>query len=100
MEGIHEVHDAAVEILATHGLELPYVEYGQIEPGIKLVWNGEDYWYHKTLPLKGYGAVLHKYIGELEAEGHKPVLARFHNRIYIYATGVTPIGAGKPAGGD
>ena len=100
MEGIHEVHDSAVETLATHGLELPYVEYGQIEPGIKLVWNGEDYWYHKTLPLKGYGAVLHNHIRELQAEGHKPLLARFHSRIYIYATGVTPIGAGKPAGAD
>lgn len=100
MEGIHEVNETALETLYTNGLELPYIEYGQVEPAIKLVWNAEDYWYFKTLPLKGYGAVLHKYIRELQAEGHKPLLARFFSRIYIYATGVTPIGAGKPAGGD
>jgi len=51
-----------------------------------------------TLPVKGYGAVMARYIRELQAEGHKPLLARFQMRIYIYATGVTPIGAGKPPG--
>ncbi len=98
MEGVHEIHEAQLETLAADGLELPYVEYGQVEPAVKLVWNGEDYWYHKTLPIKGYGAVMARHIRELEAEGHKPVLARFYDRIYIYATGVTPIGAGKPPG--
>jgi hypothetical protein len=100
MEGVIEVHEERMETLATGGLELPYIEYGNSEPGIKLTWNGEDYWYFKTLPLKGYGAVLPRLIRALEAEGHKPLLARFYNRIYIYATGVTPIGAGKPPGVD
>jgi hypothetical protein len=100
MEGVYEVRENEIETLATGGLELPYVEYGQIEPAIKLTCNGEDYWYYKTLPLKGYGAVLPRVLRQLEGEGHKPVLARFFNRIYIYATGVTPIGAGKPAGAD
>jgi hypothetical protein len=49
----------------------------------------------RTLPLKGYGAVMARYIRELEGDGKKPILARFWDRIYIYATGVTPIGAGK-----
>ena len=43
-------------------MELPYIEYAHTEPGIKLVHEGEDYWYYRTLPLKGYGAVLAKYI--------------------------------------
>lgn len=98
MQGVIEVRDDSIETLYTDGMELPYVEYGQMEPGIKLVYNGEDYWYHRTLPLKGYGAVLAKYIAQLEAEDHKPLLARFGTRIYIYATGVTPIGAGKAPG--
>jgi hypothetical protein len=50
--------------------------------------------------------VLARYVRELEAEGKKPLLARFRpglnfgtsqhwERLYIYATGVTPIGAKK-----
>jgi len=100
MEGVIEVRDDMLETLYTHGLELPYVEYGQMEPAVKLSFEGEEYWYFKTLPLKGYGAVLHRVIQELSAEGHKAILARFYTRIYIYATGITPIGSGKPPGGD
>jgi hypothetical protein len=59
------------------------------------VHGGEEYWYVRTLPLKGYGAVMARHIRELEGDGKKPILARFWDRIYIYATGVTPIGAGK-----
>jgi hypothetical protein len=98
MQGVIEVRPDSIEELDTDGLQLPYVEYGQIDPAIKLIHAGEDYWYFKTLPLKGYGAVLSRYVKGLEAEGHKPLLARFYNRIYIYATGITPIGAGKPPG--
>jgi hypothetical protein len=98
MQGVHEVNPESLETLYTAGMELPYVEYGQMEPAIKLVWDGEDFWYYKTLPLKGYGAVLPRYIRTLEDEGHKPVLARYGTRIFIYATGITPIGAGKAPG--
>jgi len=98
MQGVHEVHPDSLQTLVTEGIELPYVEYGDMEPAVKLVFEGEDYWYARTLPLKGYGAVMARYIRELQAEGHKPLLARFQVRIYIYATGVTPIGAGKPPG--
>ena len=99
MEGVIEVRPESIETLYTHGLELPYIEYGDMEPGVKLIHDGEDYWYYKTLPLKGYGAVMPRYIKDLAAEDHKPLLARFGQRIYIYATGITPIGAGKPPGG-
>ncbi len=106
MEGVIEVNPERINTLYTDGMELPYVEFGEAEPALKLVHGGEDYWYYKTLPLKGYGAVLARNVRELEAEGKKPLLARFPSgenfstsahwdRIYIYATGVTPIGAGK-----
>ncbi len=98
MEGAIEVHSDSIETLRVNGMDLPYVDYGQHEPGIKLVYQGEDYWYCKTLPVKGYGAVMARYIRELQAEGKTPLLARFFDRIYIFATGVTPIGAGKPPG--
>ena len=98
MEGVIEVRPDLLETLAAGGLELPYVEYGQHESAIKLLFEGEEYWYYKTLPLKGYGAVLPRYVRDLQAKGHKPLLARFFDRIYIYATGITPIGSGKPAG--
>jgi len=98
MEGVHEVNPDSIETLAAGGYELPYVEYGQMEPAIKLVCEGEEFWYSRSLPLKGYGAVLPRYIRELQAEGHKPLLARYGTRIFIYATGITPIGAGKAPG--
>ena len=106
MEGVIEVNPERVETLYTSGMELPYVEFSRTGPAIKLLLNGAEPWYCKTLPLKGYGAVLGRYVRELEADGKKPLLARFRpgenfstsshwDRIYIYATGVTPIGAGK-----
>ena len=95
MEGVLEVNPDRIGTLYTEGMELPYVEFGQVEPALKLVYGSEDYWYVRTLPLKGYGAVLARHIRELETDGKKPILARFWDRIYIYATGVTPIGAGK-----
>jgi hypothetical protein len=100
MEGVLEVRPDSLETLAHQGRELPYVEYGNQPAAIKLVHEGEDYWYYKTLPLKGYGAVLGRYLRDLEAQGHKVLLARFLSRIYIYSTGITPIGAGKPPGAD
>ncbi len=95
MEGVLEVNAEQIDTLYTDGMTLPYVEFSQVEPALKLVYGGEDYWYVRTLPLKGYGAVMARHIRDLEAEGKKPVLARFWSRIYIYATGVTPIGTGK-----
>lgn len=99
MEGVIEVHPDLIETLHANGLEVPYVQYGQHEPGIKLLYQGEEYWYYRTLPIKGYGAVIARYLREIQAQGKKTLLARFYNRIYIFATGVTPIGAGKPPGG-
>ena len=95
MEGVIEVNAERLEVLYAAGLELPYVEFGSAEPALKLVHNGEDYWYVRTLPIKGYGAVMARHVRALEAEGKKALLARFFDRIYIYATGVTPIGAKK-----
>lgn len=98
MQGVIEVRPENMETLTVAGLDLPYIEYGQVQPALKLLFAGAEYWYFKTLPLKGYGAVLAGYIRDLESQGHKPLLARFFTRIYIYATGITPIGAGKPPG--
>lgn len=98
MQGVIEVRPDNIETLSTDGLDLPYIEYGDVDSAVKLIYNGEEYWYFKTLPLKGYGAVLPRYIRDLQKDGHKALLARFQMRIYIYATGITPIGAGKPPG--
>jgi hypothetical protein len=95
MEGVLEVNPDRIGTLYTQGMELPYVEFGEAEPALKLVYGSEDYWYVRTLPLKGYGAVMARHIRELETDGKKPILARFRERIYIYATDVTPIGTSK-----
>ena len=109
MEGVLEVNPQRMETLYANGMELPYVEFGRVEPVLKLVYEGEEYWYYRTLPLKGYGGALARYVRELATEGKKLLLARFPpgenfrtsqhwDRLYMYATGVTPIGAGKSAG--
>jgi hypothetical protein len=95
MEGVIEVNAERIETLYASGMELPYVQFGQAEPALKLVYDTEDYWYVRTLPLKGYGAEMARHVRGLETDGKKPILARFWDRIYIYATGVTPIGTGK-----
>lgn len=109
MQGVLEVRPSQLESLHNHGLALPYVEFDRSEPAIKLVHAGEEYWYYRTLPLKGYGAVLARYARQLQGEGKKLLLARFipgsnfptshhWDRLYIYATGIRPIGAGKAPG--
>ncbi len=95
MEGLLEVNPRRIGVLYAGNTELPYVEFGQAEPALKLLYAGEEYWYVRTLPLKGYGAVIDGHVRELQTDGKKPILARFWDRIYIYATGVTPIGASK-----
>ena len=95
MEGVFDVSPERTGTLYANDTELAYVEFGQVDPALKLVYKGEDYWYVRTVPLKGYGAVIDQHIRELQSDGKKAILARFWNRIYIYATGVTPIGTGK-----
>ncbi len=87
----HQRRALPVDSVADHRV----ADGGQVEPALKLVYGGEDYWYVRTLPLKGYGAVMARHIRGLQSDGKKPILARFRDRIYIYATGVTPIGTGK-----
>lgn len=98
MDSVVVVRPEWLASLHADGLDLPYVEFGPAEPSIKLVYGDEEYWYCRTVPLRGFGAVLGRYARALLAEGKKVLLARFGSRIYIYATGITPIGAGKPPG--
>jgi hypothetical protein len=106
MEGILEVPESKLESVHNQGLVLPYVEFDRIQPAIKLVYGGQEFWYYRTLPLRGYGAVLGRYARQLLDEGKSVLLARFlsgrnfstsHHweRLYLYATGVKPIGAGN-----
>lgn len=100
MAAVTEVNPHRIGPLYVDGLELPYIEFGNVEPAVKLVLNGEAYFYWGTLPLKGYGAVLGRHARQLLAEGKKLLLARYGNRIYIFATGVTPIGSGGAPGAE
>lgn len=93
------VRPEQIGALYVDGRELPYVEFGPVEPGVGLVYQGEDYWLYRTVPLRGYGPLLPRYLRELEAAGKRFLLARFGMRIYIYATGVRPPGAGRAPGG-
>ncbi|HKZ51246.1 MAG TPA: hypothetical protein VJ256_05750 [Dehalococcoidia bacterium] len=106
MEGVLEVAPSQLESVHNQGLDLPYVQFDRVQPAVKLVYEGEEYWYYRTLPLRGYGAVLARYARQLMGEGKKVLVARFlsgrnfptsqhWDRLYLYAPGVKPIGAGK-----
>jgi len=109
MAKVLEVSPARVEALAVDGRELPYVEFHHPEPAIKLVYQGEEYALYKTLPARGYAPLLRRLLQELEADGRKVLVAYFPprrnfptsyhwERLYVYATGVRPIGMGKAPG--
>jgi hypothetical protein len=105
----YEVDEDRIETLEVDGRELPYVEFHRQQPAVKLVLNGEEYALVKTFPLRGYAPALLRQVRELEAEGKKVLVAFFppgrnfptsHHweRLYLYATGVRPIGMGKAPG--
>ena len=96
MVSVIEVKPEQLSSLYVNGLDLPYVEFDTPKPALKLIYQGEEFAYWRTVPLNGYGSLLAQRIRELAGEGKKPLLARFGARIYIYATGVVPIGSGKP----
>ena len=106
MTKVLEVHPTRVELLVVDGRELPYVEFHHPEPAIKLIYNGEEYAFLRTMPLRGYAPLLLRLLREAEAEGRKVLVAYFPprrnfpssyhwERLYIYSTGVRPIGMGK-----
>ena len=101
MDKLKSVNPNKLDAVHVDGVDFPYINMGQVEPAIKLVLEGSDYWYARSLPTKGYSAVLKKHIQEIqtEDENRKILLARFWNRIYIYSTDIKPIGSGKPPGG-
>ncbi len=103
------VPDDRIEVLEVDGRELPYVEFHRRQPAVKLVLDGEEYFFYKTFPLRGYAPALLKAVQQLEAEGKKVLVAYFPpgrnfptshhwDRLYLYATGIRPIGMGKAPG--
>ena len=98
MASVIDVKPERMNSLNISGFQLPYVEFETLEPALKLSYRGEEFAYWRTVPLKGYSAVLSRLVQELTGEGKWPLLARFGARIYVYATGVISIGSGKPPG--
>jgi hypothetical protein len=75
----------AVDILYVGELELPLVDISHIEPPPRtLTLEGQEYVFERSVPLKGYGAILGKATNELVAGGKDLLIGRWGMRYYVY----------------
>jgi hypothetical protein len=79
-----ELDPALLETLFVDGVELPFMDFGPVEPTLRLRLEGEEYAFSRTYPRKGFGAVLGKDARELLNEGKKLLIARFGDRHYLF----------------
>jgi hypothetical protein len=82
---ILELEDVDLEPLALDGLEVPRIYmHGGPPPYSELRFEGEDYLYARSFPIKGHGASLPNFLRERMAEGKKPLLVERTDRFYVY----------------
>jgi hypothetical protein len=79
-----ELDPALLETLFVDGLELPFMDFGPVEPTLRLRLQGEEYAFRRSYPRKGFGAVLGKDARQLLDEGKKLLVARFGDRHYLF----------------
>jgi len=73
-----------LETLFVDGLELPFMDFGPVEPTLRLRLDGEEYAFGRSYPRVGFGAVLGKDVRPLLREGKKLLVARFGERHYLF----------------
>ena len=79
-----ELEPDLLEILYADGVELPFMDFGQMEPTLRLRVEGEEYEFGRSYPRRGFGAVLGKDARPLLNEGKKLLVARFGDRHYLF----------------
>ena len=79
-----EVDPALLETLFVDGVELPFMDFGAVEPTLRLRLDGEEYAFRRSYPRMGFGAVLGKDARPLLREGKKLLVARFGDRHYLF----------------
>ena len=84
---ILELEDVDLEPLVLDGIEVPRIyRHGGAPPFTTLRFDGAEYQYERSFPIKGYGASLPNFLRERMAEGKKPLLIERTDRFYVYTS--------------
>ena len=62
-------------------------------PSVDIKVSGQEYRYDRSYPIKGYGAIMPKYLLEQVAAGKKPLLVERPERFYLYWAVEEAVGA-------
>jgi hypothetical protein len=73
-----------LETLFVDGVEIPFMDFGPVEPLLRLRLQGEEYAFKRSYPRKGFGAVLGKDADDLLDKGKQFFIARFGDRHYLF----------------
>ena len=79
-----EIDLALLETLFVDGVEIPFMDFGSVEPVLRLRLQGEEYAFRRSYPRRGFGAVLGKDANDLLDEGKNFFIARFGDRHYLF----------------
>jgi hypothetical protein len=79
-----ELEPDLLETLYVDGVELPFMDFGPMEPTLRLRLDGEEYSFSRSYPRRGFGALLGKDARPLLNEGKKLLVARFGDRHYLF----------------
>jgi hypothetical protein len=82
---VQEFDDALLEPFPADGLTVPLVRLavGEIPKALVSV-GGVSYQYDRSYPVKGYAAVMPRYLLEQVEAGKKPLLIESPARFYVY----------------
>ncbi|HLG10311.1 MAG TPA: hypothetical protein VI876_01020 [Dehalococcoidia bacterium] len=81
---ILELEDVDLEPLSLDGMDVARVHYHGPPPFTALKFDGREYQYERSFPVKGHGASLPNFLRDRMAEGKKPLLVERTDRFYVY----------------
>jgi len=84
MVDVAEVDPDLLETLFVDGVEIPFMDFGPVEPTLRLRLEGGEYAFRRSYPRRGFGAVLGKDANDLLDEGKNFFVARFGDRHYLF----------------
>ncbi len=91
---MQEFDDAQLGTLEAGSFLVPLLRLLRVElPETEIKVGGLHYKYDRSYPVKGYGAVMPKYLAELFAAGKKPLVVERPTRFYLYVCSDSAVGA-------
>jgi hypothetical protein len=82
---ILELEDVDLEPLALDGMEVPRIYYHEGPPPFSMLrFDGQEYEYARSFPIKGHGATLPNFLRDRMGEGKKPLLIERTDRFLVY----------------